>query len=42
VCWSKSGTPVLTEQLVPEGCWFKAHVGRIRIDIQDSYHTFDD
>jgi hypothetical protein len=32
--------PVLTERLVPEGSWFKVHAGRLRIDIQDSNHTF--
>jgi len=37
---SKSGMPVLTERLVPEGSWFKIHAGRLRIDIQDSNHTF--
>ena len=40
VWWSKSGAPVVTERLVPEGNWFKAHVGRLRIDIQESNHTF--
>jgi len=29
---------VLTEQLVPEGNWFKAHAEHSRIDIQDSNH----
>ena len=37
---SKTGTPVLTERLVPEGSWFKARAGRLRINIQDSNHTF--
>jgi len=37
--WSKSGTPVLTERPVPEGNWFKARAGHLRIDIQDSKHN---
>ena len=31
---------MLAERLVPEGSWFKARAGRLRIDIQDSNHTF--
>ena len=31
---------VLTERLVPEGSWFKARAGRLRIDIQDYNHIF--
>jgi len=37
---SKPGTPALTERLVPQGSWFKARAGRLRINIQDSSHTF--
>jgi len=42
VWWSKSGTPVLTERLVTEGNWFNARAGHLRIDIQDSNHTFEE
>jgi hypothetical protein len=30
-----SGRPVLTEWLVPEGCWYRLRAGHLRIDIQD-------
>jgi hypothetical protein len=36
VWWSKSGTPVLTERLVTEENWYKAHSGHLRIDIHDT------
>ena len=31
---------MLTERLVPEGSWFKARAGRLRINMEDSIHTF--
>jgi hypothetical protein len=32
------GPPVLTERLVPEGDWYLARDGRLRIDIHDTSH----
>jgi hypothetical protein len=37
--WLKSGTSVVTERLVPEGCWYGLRAGHFRIDIQDSKHN---
>jgi hypothetical protein len=36
--WLEAGTPVLTERLVPEGDWYLARAGRLRIDIHDNNH----
>lgn len=36
---SKSGMPLLTEQLVIEGSWYEACLGHLRIDCTDTHHN---